>query len=469
MIIIHGAFDRHNYGDLLFPLVLARTLPKPLAAEDVVFTGNVPSGEVGRAEGIGTVSLWELLEGVDEPVLLVHAGGEVLTACKSSVGPALLDRDHAQAVSRLFGARALAIRYSSLLRRAPVAPYVVDAIRLPRGSATVFNAVGGVSLARQPGPLRQYVLGAIQSSALVAVRDHETARQLQDARPDVRLVPDTATVFPSAYADEIDRAFAAFERKWGHLRRGRYIVLQFNASAASSANFVQFLRAVAVEAGEKELDVVVCNMGNAAFHDDIEASRQVLQDEMPDAALYTDGDLWVLSGLIKNAALWIGTSLHGRIVAIACGTPRLSVLDSEGKLAAYIETWDSGHGSAVTLDGPDTYAEVKRALAHALGDEVARLESTARELTALVYEWLDALWLGGLINDEWEGSSRYLGPRHVAGSPVARKVARAWDLVSVGAWNSAVHVASRAPARWGEWWSGLRRAQLPRGGRGGSI
>ena len=42
-IILYGAFDRHNYGDLLFPLVMKRVIEQELPQKKVLIAGLINS------------------------------------------------------------------------------------------------------------------------------------------------------------------------------------------------------------------------------------------------------------------------------------------------------------------------------------------------------------------------------------------------------------------------------------------
>jgi hypothetical protein len=73
--ILFGAFDRHNFGDLLFPHILAAMLP----GRRLRFAGLAESDmrEYGGHEVEAIATLIDLCG--ENPVDIVHVGGELLT------------------------------------------------------------------------------------------------------------------------------------------------------------------------------------------------------------------------------------------------------------------------------------------------------------------------------------------------------------------------------------------------------
>jgi hypothetical protein len=67
-------------------------------------------------------------------------------------------------------------------------------------------------------------------------------------------------------------------------------------------------------------------------------------------------DVWDICALIAGSSGYIGTSLHGRLVAESFGVPALSLERESGaakKLRAYLATWSSG----VAPLEPDAFAD----------------------------------------------------------------------------------------------------------------
>ncbi len=82
-----------------------------------------------------------------------------------------------------------------------------------------------------------------------------------------------------------------------------------------------------------------------AWHDD-PALLEKLQRRLPPgtARLFQSLHLWGICALIATSRGVVGSSLHGRIVALAYGLPRVSLRPPQGlrpdKRAAFAETWE---------------------------------------------------------------------------------------------------------------------------------
>src|SRR6185369_3957879 len=161
--VFFGAFDRHNFGDILLGHVAAAEL----GAGDGVFAGLAGRDLAGW--GGQRVAA---LDSLTAPLNLIHVGGE------------LLDCDAVQAAYMLDEPE---------LRWGRQAPYVVARHELPAGSIVEFRAVGGVGLGERDAGFRAEVLAALAEAERVSVRDRTTQALLRAAGIDAPLVPDPVT------------------------------------------------------------------------------------------------------------------------------------------------------------------------------------------------------------------------------------------------------------------------------------
>jgi hypothetical protein len=94
-------------------------------------------------------------------------------------------------------------------------------------------------------------------------------------------------------------------------------------------------------------------------------------------------NIWAISALIRGSRIFCGSSLHGRIIAMAYGLPRINLchaIDKESitKQAAFAETWDIPSPYAtVTAD------ELSIGTLHALNADPDLLKQKATELASL--------------------------------------------------------------------------------------
>jgi len=142
-IILFGAFDRHNFGDLLFPHVAAALIPTLMPGRELVFAG-LAERDLRCFGGHAVQALARLgLDRAEHPHWLVHVGGEILTCSAWQAAVMLLPPEQVQPTIAYLGARPqerLAF-VQRLLGTAAVAPYTVRR----RGFAGPFLLLGVLS------------------------------------------------------------------------------------------------------------------------------------------------------------------------------------------------------------------------------------------------------------------------------------------------------------------------------------
>jgi hypothetical protein len=93
--------------------------------------------------------------------------------------------------------------------------------------------------------------------------------------------------------------------------------------------------------------------------------------------------VWDICALIANSRCFAGSSLHGRIVAMAFALPRVNLrhpgrVSALTKQASYAATWDDAD-----MPGAVEVGEFSRSIVDALGTDKLRREKRAGELADL--------------------------------------------------------------------------------------
>lgn len=296
-----GAFDRHNLGDILLAHVAAEERGGAASFAGLATRDLTPWG------GQRVVAL----ESFTAPLRLIHVGGE------------LLDCDAAQAAHMLEEAAAHGSRR---------APYVVARHDLPAGSQVEFQAVGGVGLVARDEAFRAEVFAALREAEVVSVRDRTTQALLRAGGIEAALVPDPVTRIAERFGGRIRARMPQGDR---------YLAVQFAAECGDDGTLAAFARGLE----RLGLPVVLFRAGAAPWHDALEPYRRLASRLSLPVRLFELLDVWDVCGLIAGAAGFVGTSLHGRIVAEAFGVPALSIEREPGaarKLRAYLATWSPG-------------------------------------------------------------------------------------------------------------------------------
>lgn len=340
--VLFGAFDRHNFGDLLFPHLMTALLPAAsfeyagLAERDMrPFGGHQVNALALRAGAL--------------PANLIHVGGELLTCSAWQAAVMLLEPDAADAaIARYDNDPASASDWAARqLGTVRTVPYVVGRDGIAPSGRLIFNAVGGVEWNWLTDAQRTGVKTALRQADWVSVRDHVTQAALRAEGIDAPLCPDPAVMVVQCFGDAIRKhqQKGAVKAMWDTFPQG-YLTCQFSADFGDDAsldNLAQGLGRVAAQTG---LGLVFFRAGAAPWHDD-PALYEKLLHRLPlgSACIFPSLNVWDICALIAASRGVVGSSLHGRVVALAYGLPRVSLISPQqgmrpNKVAAFAETWE---------------------------------------------------------------------------------------------------------------------------------
>jgi hypothetical protein len=296
-----GTFDVANTGDLLFPLVLehelrARGVPGALALASPI-GGIVPLGVAREVRRIAAF---------DEPgfaaqadvAAIVLGGGDILRV-RSNVA--------ADLVPGAAGVYRYDVFLAELAALAAAVPVVINGV--------------GVPVPFTSDAARAVRLLAARAS-YVAVRDEPSRRHLEDAGvdTDVAVVPDPALVVDRIIPRAVlDTAVAELRARGAYPATGP--VLAFHVSFTSDADDDALGRALRRVVSDRP-DVKIALVPIGPCHGDVERMAR-LAGMIGPLATAVDGDatLVELVAAIAGADAFIGSSLHGNVVAARYGVP----------------------------------------------------------------------------------------------------------------------------------------------------
>ncbi len=385
-VVLFGACDRHNLGDLLFPHVLAALLPNV-----AVSVAGLLARDLRRYGGHRVRPLADITPCLSGPSALVHAGGELLTC--SLVDAALMLAGTGAAPRE---GEALADWARRRLGGSWPAPYVVGRERVGGDTRLVHVAVGGVALDQADPRLDRAVSTALREADWVSVRDVLTRDALARRGIAARLVPDTAILVRELFGGVID----------GHGTQGEparlrqrfpegWLAVQASLDFADDASVAALARGCERLARQTGLPIVLFRAGAAPLHDDLGLYRRLRQRVAPAARihLFRSLDIWDICAVIAGSHGFLGSSLHGRIVALAHGLPRVSIAVDPArpnKLGAFVATWEVADMPGVTP--PEGAAQaLLAALSRSGQPSRAHADRLARHCRAAMDEWIRAL------------------------------------------------------------------------------
>ncbi|MBP7468125.1 MAG: polysaccharide pyruvyl transferase family protein [Thauera sp.] len=388
-LILFGAFDRHNLGDLLLGRVAAELTARVLPGREGRFAGlatrDLRADGGAHVQALSEVAAeWNPAHREGAPAwapaslpALLQVGGEILGCSAWEAAVMVLDpADAARAIAlhdRDPAARETWARQTlESTRRLPyLAAHAANAANaaLPHGTRIVHTGIGGVGFAALPAMLRAEALAELRAAACVQVRDRRTREALAAAGIDAALVPDPAVLVERLLGAEVARHAAMGEPALLRARFAHgYVAVQLAAELGDDATLAMLADDLAAISRDHGLGVMLFCAGRAPWHDD-PAVLQRLRRHLPDpqsAVVAESRHLLDLCALIANAALCCASSLHARIVADAFARPAISLVggaQQAAKLHAWLDTWFPPQRHHLAAPGN------LRALAHSVMNE----------------------------------------------------------------------------------------------------
>lgn len=371
-VLVVGAYERDNFGDLLFWLVTSAYLRDAELHAAAPFAADMTELLGRKVEAYGPLLRDETFD------VIWTAGGQVgrmdlRTAFRLSTPPEVY-RDYRE---RSSDERARLLRDLAGGGRV-LSPYIPTPLSYARnaGAIAVLNSVGLDGIRTVEPGRRAELVTLLRGEDFISVRDQASSDLLSDLGIEHRLVPDAVHAIsklrPATRDTDADtviiQASSAHLGKYGHVELADAIV----ASPQLAGRRLRFLLA-----------------GSAAGHDSVTDYEEVikhLRRAAPgtDVAVLLERKPYELADHIRRARLVIATSLHVRVVACSYGVPRVSF--ARPKPTKYARTWDPDMPFEVAFDELDT--AVKQALA--AGDD-PRVAARSAELTQLAHDNLEDL------------------------------------------------------------------------------
>lgn len=344
-VTLIGAYQRENFGDILF-LHLSReylgspataTAPMPAEASPYLpepVKSYVPVLRSGDSSGVWVV------------------GGEIGRAAVLGTYRTSVDAEAAAALPSKTAARDAVVSEATGLPWY-ASPYLPRLSAYPASSGVplVVNSVGMRHLSRWPDP-RAEVLAALHDVEYLSVRENQSSQFLDSIGISHTLAPDLVHTISKRGApvapDQSDVA-----------------LVQVNERTLRPFGAARFAEALANSKSLKPFRIRLFTAGSAVGHDSADLYRDLATHFgriQPGRALEWSDSVtpWDKVAEISSAGLWLGTSLHGSIISTAFGTPRVG-LELE-KLANYASSWGDPMPAGVGLDQIDEAADAALAV-----------------------------------------------------------------------------------------------------------
>ena len=348
-IILYGAFDRHNYGDLLFPLIMGRVINEQFPEKKVLIAGLINS-DLSTYGAKKTITIKKALKMSKDDATLILAGGDVVACDWQSAYGYLLPKSLFPLYERIacyYFPKFTQYLTSRLVGLTSDLPFNLSRNDIGTSRKVIYNSVGATGVSNVTKEHDIYALYKLMNETnFVSVRDKFSQSQLERvgcSKP--KLAPDSATIMSSYIPiDELEQKSSFKTKSIIEMHINGYIVFQISQGHVRGKEKA-FAEALSQTSKALNLPIVFIAIGNAAGHNDVIGINKVaslLASDIP-YSTYLKGNIFDLMNIIRNSSCYCGSSLHGLITSMSFGVPRVALLPTLRKQINYMKTWDLPH------------------------------------------------------------------------------------------------------------------------------
>lgn len=348
-IAFYGAFDRFNYGDMLFPIILEKALEDWHPEYERRFYGVIQSN-LSAYGGIPTEDVETLFSenNLEDGSIVIIVGGEVLSPTWLTIFSFLVPDTLEMMIGSIY--HCVPKEYLSSLRpnlhpTNLLQPFVIEPADFSKRVLIAYNAVGGQQISSPyfPKTLLKSIQEKLQNANFISIRDQGVFNFLSDQKLKIKpiLSPDSASLVSHFYPKNELANFCGVEiSSYINEFRDNYIVFQVGNNYLREKEDVEIVKAQ-IENVYKTygLPAMLCPIGMAAGHLDQVPLRKLSENICTPHFLVQEPTIFDIMASIANARVFIGTSLHGAITSMAYCVPNLILTSKVPKLIAYIEKW----------------------------------------------------------------------------------------------------------------------------------
>ncbi|WP_194091041.1 polysaccharide pyruvyl transferase family protein [Vibrio hibernica] len=342
-IILYGAFDRYNFGDNLMPIVFETFFKKchPEAIENFEFIySSISSSNLSRYLCLKTQSINDVVKYINDGDIIVVVGGEVLCADSLTLfthmpKPKKIN-DLLRFLNKVPHVNFILRNMLSYIYHAPWSyPYIPDKSLINKDVKVIYNTVGG-GIQHLDEKNKKNITSRLNEANFISVRDSRTYEDLNCTISDIVYSPDSVYLISSLYneCDIISKVREKIRNSYDY----DYIIFQAAPDKVGfNIDFIsEKLRIISRENNKK---IILLPIGYASGHDDFYFLKD-LHALIPECSeLVYDLNVWEILYMIKNSEAYIGTSLHGAIVAMSYGLPHYGLNENIKKLDAFLKNW----------------------------------------------------------------------------------------------------------------------------------
>lgn len=353
-VFIVGAFDRFNYGDILFPIIIEKLLRQANRNIDIKLYSTL-GNDLSKYDGVISESAQKMESELNnlENTLIIFSGGEILGSTWTGIYSYLLNPLLSKiliGINKIFGYSLSDQICRKLLKTQSSLPWAISIDSLKKlenhNIQVIYNAVGGSAINKLPAKYKNALDKNLSKASLVAVRDLVTKKNIESICPkeiNISVIPDSAIVMSSLFSKEMlnTQLTSSEARKNLDFFEGNYVCFQ-SAYQWAKYSIKDIANQLEIFCLENNSALLLLPIGIVPGHNDQITARKILKalDKSIKVVMPTENRVFDIMAYIASSKCYAGTSLHGVITAISYSVPRVGLTQKVPKLEHFQKTWD---------------------------------------------------------------------------------------------------------------------------------
>lgn len=338
-----GAFDRNNYGDILFAKIFEE-YSKYLNKQYEFSYYGLKKSDLRHLGGYKTQSFSKEFYKLDKINTFILVGGDVLTVgwysmarcfCKNTLSLKIYDL-----IFKFTPWRYKDKVFRSILGAKTQSPWLISKLDFKDKKNIIYNSVGGTNFRNYSIDFKKYFSNIVSNIDYISVRDRDLKTAIEETNVDknINLSPDSALIMSKLFPISKLETLISNEVKELELIKKKYFVLQVKDTVGNKN--VDILAKEINSIYEKTgYGVVLLPIGRASGHSDHIPLEKISKKLKFEFYLPKENTIYDTMYLIAKSELYVGTSLHGAITALSYGKPHYALTNEIEKLNEFLKTW----------------------------------------------------------------------------------------------------------------------------------
>ena len=326
MIYYLGAYERFNYGDMLFPKVLNYFLnQKEININNIKFLGLIDAN-LSQYGGDKIIALSNIIDKLSQDDVIIVVGGEVLNSNSGILYSFIYDSYIINLLVKL--KLILPASFVANLKFKLSTYYPYDLYRKETKFFVIYNAVGGLLNKKNISKKTLYFSTRAQI-VFDKIRNYS-----------VNLYPDCVAIISDIYSKNNWKLVKSNQNiNLINSFKNGYIAFQLNKKNCKKYG-KRIVYQLDILSKKTNLPIVFIPIGLAKGHEDM-YSYEFLKLRMKSSLkLINPSSIYDILYSISNCSMFIGTSLHGNITAMSYNIPNMGFGGS--KVHNYLNKWAGG-------------------------------------------------------------------------------------------------------------------------------